>query len=50
MTANVYVAFEISNSDGVFSCVYDTGYLNNEVVAVVNAVNEYAEEVEEGTQ
>ncbi len=46
MTAKIYVPFEIRNSDGVFSCVYDTGYLDNEVVAIVNAAVESAEESE----
>lgn len=46
MTAKVYVAFKVSNTDGVFSCVYDTGYLDNEVVAIVNAAVESTEESE----
>ena len=37
MTAKVYVAFEITNPEGVFSCVYDTGFIDNEILGIVNA-------------
>ena len=33
MSAKVYVAFEVKDSNGVFECCYDTGYINHNCIA-----------------
>ncbi len=37
MSAKIYVAFPIKDSSGVFTCVYDSGYLFSEVLGTVTA-------------